>query len=66
MLVRKMFHTGVTRSMTCVAMAAGNQCRREDEVMRTSLRRPGSAAHCSVQDSTEMKAAGHSMGSQST
>lgn len=56
-LVRKIFHTGVTRSMTYVAMTAGNHCSRDDDVISTSLRSAGSVAHDSVQDRIEIKAA---------
>lgn len=55
-LVRKIFHTGVTRSITYVAMTAGNHCSRDDDVISTSLRSAGSVAQDSVQDSMEMKA----------
>lgn len=56
MLVKKIFHTGVTRSITYVAMTAGNHCSRDDDVISTSLRSAGSVAQDSVQDSMEMKA----------
>jgi hypothetical protein len=53
---RKMFQTGVTKSITKVAMAAGNQRSREDDVISNSLLRPGSAAQTSPEDKTFMKA----------
>ena len=54
--MRKIFHTGVTRSMTYVAMTLGNQCSSDDDVISTSLRRAGSAAHASPQERIEMNA----------
>ena len=56
MFVRKIFHTGVTRSMTYVAIMLGNQCSSEDDVISTSLRRAGSMAHASPQDRIDMNA----------
>ena len=56
MLVRKIFHTGVTRSITYVAMILGNQWSSDDDVINTSLRRAGSVAHASPEDKIEMKA----------
>ena len=58
MIARKIFQTGVTRSMTKVAMAAGSQRRREDDVISNSLLRPGSAAQGSPDERTEMNAVG--------
>lgn len=55
--MRKIFHTGVTRSMTYVAMMLGNQCSRDDDVISTSLRKAGSVAHASPQERIEMNAA---------
>ena len=56
MLVRKIFHTGVTRSITYVAMILGNQWSSDDDVINTSLRRAGSVAQASPEDRIEMKA----------
>lgn len=55
-LVRKIFHTGVTRSITYVAMTAGNHCSSDDDVISTSLRSAGSVAQDSLQDRIEIKA----------
>jgi hypothetical protein len=55
-LVRKIFHTGVTRSITYVAMILGNQWSSDDDVINTSLRRAGSVAQASPEDRIEMKA----------
>lgn len=56
MFVRNILHTGVTRSMTYVDMTLGNQCSSDDDVINTSLRSAGSAAHGSPHDRIEMKA----------
>ena len=55
-LERKIFQTGVTRSMTYVAMTVGNHRRSDDDVINNSLLRAWSIAHDSPHDNIDMKA----------